>query len=248
VSGGGGSLLDTALDYDPRAHTIANARRLVSQTFAQPVREAARPRISIPEAVAREATALLRRPGATTTAARPLIGVHVSGGRAIKQWDPDRFAAVASRLIEKRNALIVLTGGPADRALVDDVKRTLPAETVVDVAGNVDLLVLAAMLEQMDLLVTGDTGPMHLATAVGTPVVAVFGPSAPARYAPTGPYDRVVRVDLPCSPCNRIRQPPDRCVGHTPDCLTAVSIEQVLDAALSTLDASAESAAVARRS
>ena len=48
----------------------------------------------------------------------------------------------------------------------------------------------------------------------------IFGPSDPARYAPRGPHDRVVRVDLPCSPCNRIRLPPARCVGHTPDCLS----------------------------
>ncbi len=81
----------------------------------------------------------------------------------------------------------------------------------------------AAILAQLDVLVTGDTGPMHLAAAVGTPVVAVFGPSDPARYATRGPADRVVRIDLPCSPCNRIRRPPERCVGHTPDCLAGVT-------------------------
>jgi ADP-heptose:LPS heptosyltransferase len=80
---------------------------------------------------------------------------------------------------------------------------------------------------------------MHLACVVGTPVVAVFGPSDPARYATRGPLDRVVRVDLPCSPCNRIRRPPARCVGHTPDCLVHVHASDVLDAALSVLDASA---------
>jgi heptosyltransferase I len=84
-------------------------------------------------------------------------------------------------------------------------------------------------------LISGDTGPMHLASAVGTPVVAIFGPSDPARYAARGPDDRVVRVDLPCSPCNRIRQPPERCAGHTPDCLTSVSVEHVVQAAASVL-------------
>jgi heptosyltransferase I len=91
-------------------------------------------------------------------------------------------------------------------------------------------------LQQLDVFVTGDTGPMHLAYTVGTPVVAVFGPSAPQRYGPTGPDDRIVRVDLPCSPCNRIRQPPSRCVGHTPDCLTGVSADAVFDVTLSVLD------------
>jgi ADP-heptose:LPS heptosyltransferase len=79
---------------------------------------------------------------------------------------------------------------------------------------------------------------MHLAAAVGTPVVAVFGPSDPVRYGPRGPHDQIVRMDLPCSPCNRIRLPPERCVGHTPDCLVFVSADRVLTAALSVLESS----------
>jgi lipopolysaccharide heptosyltransferase I len=78
---------------------------------------------------------------------------------------------------------------------------------------------------------------MHLAVAVDTPVVAVFGPSDPARYAPRGRYDRIVRVDLPCAPCNRIRHPPERCTGHTPDCLAFVTTDLVFGAARAVLDA-----------
>ena len=95
---------------------------------------------------------------------------------------------------------------------------------------------MAAVLERCDLMITGDTGPMHLAAAVGTPIVAVFGPSDPRRYAPRGPLDRVVRVDLPCAPCNRIRLPPARCTGHIPDCLASLSTDQVLTAALDVLN------------
>ena len=98
------------------------------------------------------------------------------------------------------------------------------------------LIVLAAILQRVDLLLTGDTGPLHVAGAVGTPVVAVFGPSDPTRYGPTGPLDRVVRVDLPCSPCNRIRRPPERCVGHTPDCLALVATDRVYRAVTAVLD------------
>jgi ADP-heptose:LPS heptosyltransferase len=133
----------------------------------------------------------------------------------------------------------VLTGSSADRAIVDAVKRHLPERAVVDVSGDVDLLTLAAIVARLDLLVTGDTGPMHIATAVGTPVVAIFGPSDPARYGPRGAHDRIVRVDLPCSPCNRIRLPPARCVGHTPDCLSLVASARVYDAVASVLDSSA---------
>jgi ADP-heptose:LPS heptosyltransferase len=234
-SGGGGPLLDVALDYDPRTHTTDNARRLVASVFGQMTPRGYRSALAVPSSA--HAVAAARLAGATG----PLVGVHVNGGRAIKQWDPERFGDVARRLIESARATIVLTGGPGDRTLVDQVAAMLPGR-VIDVAGDLDLLSVAAILQRLDLLVTGDTGPMHLAVAVGTPVLAVFGPSDPARYAPRGSSDRVVRIDLPCSPCNRIRLPPARCVGHTPDCLAAISADSVFTAAMSILDARREHA------
>ncbi len=172
----------------------------------------------------------------------------MSGGRLVKQWDPERFAEVARRLAVERGATIVLTGAPADRPMVDVVKAGVPAGQAIDVAGDIDLPELAAVLEQLDLLLTGDTGPMHLASAVGTPIVAVFGPSDPVRYAPSGAADRIIRVDLPCSPCNRIRLPPERCVGHIPECLTSIPAARVFDAVLSSLDQiSADSGSSASR-
>ncbi len=234
-SGGGGALLDQALDFDPRAHTSDNARRLAAAIFGSTIPIEQPPTLVVPSSAHENASRLLLH------AEPPIIGVHVSGGRAIKQWPPERFATVARRLIEYSGATIVLSGSRADRPLVETVKASLPTHKVVDVAGGLDLLTIAGVLERLDLLITSDTGPMHLAVAVGTPVVAVFGPSDPARYAPRGPFDRIIRVDLPCSPCNRIRQPPARCVGHTPDCLEAVLVEDVYTAAVSVLDRSARS-------
>jgi ADP-heptose:LPS heptosyltransferase len=230
-SGGGGALLDLALDFDTRAHTAANARRLVAAAFARAPAEPAGALLAIPERARRQADARLRpRSG-------PLVGIHASGGRDIKQWDPTRFAAVAGRLVDERGATIVLTGRAADRPLVDCIRTRLPAGHVIDVCGEPDLLVMAAVLQQLDLFITGDTGPMHVAAAVGTPIVAVFGPSDPLRYAPDGPRDRVVRIDLPCAPCNRIRLPPARCVGHMPDCLAGISADRVFEAAVEVLQA-----------
>ncbi len=232
ASGGGGPLLDLALDYDTRAHTTDNARRLVAAVFNRNVPASApTPLLVVPDEAVRKASAYV------PAGAGPLVGVHASGGRPIKQWDPERFGEVARQLIEDRNATIVLTGAAADRPLVDRLKAAIPADRVGDAAGDLDLLTLAALLQQLDLYVTGDTGPMHLARAVGTPIVSVFGPSDPARYAPRGPHDRIVRVDLPCSPCNRIRLPPERCIGHTPDCLSMLPSEAVSQAACDVLDA-----------
>jgi ADP-heptose:LPS heptosyltransferase len=234
-SGGGGPLLDGALDYDTTAHTSDNARRLVATIFDAAVPSEQPPTLVVPSEAHENAARLLMDAG------QPLIGIHVSGGRAIKQWPVERFADVARRLVDHSGATIVLSGAAADRPMVETVKSALPRNNVVDVAGHIDLLTLAGVTERLDLLVTGDTGPMHLAVAVGTPVVAVFGPSDPARYAPHGPLDRVVRVDLPCSPCNRIRLPPARCVGHTPDCLEVVTISDVFSAAVSVLEQSVRS-------
>ncbi|HSC28840.1 MAG TPA: glycosyltransferase family 9 protein [Vicinamibacterales bacterium] len=229
TSGGGGSLLDCALEYDGRAHTSSNARRLVSSAFQRAAPDSPLDLLTLPDDVRRAACVRLG-PGLQA----PLVGVHASGGRPVKQWEPEKFAEVAQRLAVERGATIVLTGSTADRALVGGIKKTIPARQVIDVSGEADLLLLAALLERLDLLITGDTGPMHLAAAVSTPIVAVFGPSDPRRYAPPGA--RIVRIDLPCSPCNRIRLPPARCKGHTPDCLAGITADAVFDAAVSVLD------------
>src|SRR5262249_8313118 len=142
----------------------------------------------------------------------------------------ERFREVAAHLVRTRSAAVVLTGAAGDRAQIDLVRRGLAEDRVLDLSTGTPLLTVAAVMQQLDLFVTGDTGPIHLAHAVGTPVVAVFGPSEPRRYAPRGLRDRIVRVDLPCSPCNRIRNPPARCAGHTPDCLEGVGTAAVIAA------------------
>ena len=225
VSGGGGSLLDIALDFDPRAHTADNALALVRAVFGATAEDPPASRLRIPAAEQTRAAALLQHLGPG-----PKAGIHVSGGRAVKQWPETRFRDVAEWLIRDRGAGVVLTGTPEDRAQVEIVRAALPPDRVADLSTGVGLLTVAAAIEQLDVFVTGDTGPMHLAHAVGTPVVAVFGPSDPRRYGPRGAHDVIVRIDLPCSPCNRIRLPPARCTGHVPDCLAGIATPPVLAA------------------
>ena len=230
-SGGGGALLTTALSYVPSDHTATNALRVVDAALppAGSVRPEARyPRLPIPDEARRAADRILSRAGP----GRLLIGLHASGGRDIKQWHMDRFAEVATPLARDLQATIVLTGTPADRALVDRVAALLPADvSVLDAAESMELSVFAALLERLRLFITCDTGPMHLAAAIGIPVVALFGPSDPGRYGPLSDRAAVVTADLWCRPCNRVRRPPDRCCGRVPDCLTAIDTPTVLRAA-----------------
>ena len=232
-SAGGGRAIDVALPYDPLAHTADNARRLVAAVLDVPPRSQPT-RLELRSAERHRARDLLAR------ARFPLIGIHVSGGRAIKQWPAERFADLAVRLARRYGGTFMLTGSSSDRGLVDPVGRALADFDVVDLVGDLDLPTLAAALEQADVLITGDTGPMHVAALVGTPVVAVFGPSDPRRYAPRDPRHTIVRIDLPCSPCNRIRLPPARCVGHTPDCLSGIDVEMVYRAVEQSLERNAQ--------
>ncbi len=230
---GGGPLLTLSVDHDPAVHTADNARHLVERVATR--LDAAVPfalradghRLPVPDDAKRRAEDRL----AAVAGARRIFGLHASGGREIKQWHPDRFGEAMATLAARHEAAIVLTGGPGDAALVAAVRTRIPVGVpILDLAGQVDLVTLAAVLARLDLFVTGDTGPMHLAAAVGTPIVAVFGPSTPLRYAPLTARSRVVRIDLPCSPCNRIRLPPQRCRGHVPDCLDGISTEMVIAA------------------
>jgi len=225
VSGGGGAVLDVRLDYDATSHTEDNALALVRAALGASSGTTPMPVLAIPDQSRAEAE---RRLAVLPDGRR--IGLHVSGGRAIKQWPDSRFRDVAEHVVRTRDASIVLTGAPGDRAQVEIVRSALPADRVLDLSEGTNLLTTAAIVQQLDLFVTGDTGPMHLARAVGTPIVAVFGPSDPRRYGPRGVRDVIVRIDLPCSPCNRIRLPPARCTGHTPDCLNGIATAQVLAA------------------
>lgn len=240
---GGGPTLTTRLRFDPTGHTAAASLALVAAAFdrdapaleaayLRPIERSQRARIVVPSAAGAVAADRL------DTAAHPLIAVHASGGRPIKQWPPERFGDVAARLASDFGATIVLTGTSGDRDLVDAVRQRIPVGArVIDLTGALDLVGLAAVLQRVSLLITGDSGPMHLADAVQTPVVAIFGLSDPRRYGPLLGGSRVVRIDLPCSPCNRVRRPPERCVGHTPDCLRGIQIEDVVHAAASVLRA-----------
>ncbi len=167
---------------------------------------------------------------------RPLIGLHPSGGRLVKQWSIARFREVAGLLQQRHDATILVTGSAADRALAAELANGLPAKPI-DLTGRLGVRETMALLERLDLFLSPDTGPMHMACAVGTPSVTVFGPSDPARYFSGGsgaPGTRhvVVRADLWCSPCNLIRKPPAECDGpEPPECLGLVSVEAVYGAA-----------------
>jgi ADP-heptose:LPS heptosyltransferase len=163
---------------------------------------------------------------------RPLVGIHPSGGRPVKQWAVERWGAVGSRLQRELGATILVTGSAADRGLAARLAQGLDTRPV-DLTGRLTVRETLSVIAALDLFLSPDTGPMHLACAAGTPSVSVFGPSDPVRYFSGGdgrPGTRhvVVRRELWCSPCNLIRKPPRECTGlDGPECLRLVEADEV---------------------
>ena len=123
---------------------------------------------------------------------RPRIALNVGAARAYKRWPPEHWLELACALLSQGHSL-VLVGDKNDAAVVAGIKEKLPlAAHVVDLSGQTTLRELAAVLAECDLVVSGDTGPMHLAVAVGTPVVALFGATDPRRHGPYGRRNTVL--------------------------------------------------------
>ena len=151
----------------------------------------------------------------------PLIAINPITKWETKLWGNQNFADLADHLIEKYNAGVIFTGSPGDLTQLQDIIFRMQCNPV-NLTGKTTLKRLAALYEKMDTLISTDTGPMHLAAAVSTPVVALFGPTAPWRTGPFGSGHQIIRADLICSPCFK-----QQC--DTMDCMKQITVQQVLD-------------------
>jgi lipopolysaccharide heptosyltransferase I len=146
------------------------------------------------------------------------VAVNPSARWETKLWGVDNYRALAQRLPRER---VVFTGSSSEANWIGRL-----AQGCLNLAGKTDLAQLAELYRRCALLITNDSGPMHIAAAVGTPVVAIFGPTDPALTGPYGKQHVVLRAGIPCSPCLK-----PYCT-HTPrmECMSLVTVEQVLAA------------------
>jgi ADP-heptose:LPS heptosyltransferase len=136
---------------------------------------------------------------------RPWIVVHPGSGDNFpgRRWPTDRFAETGARLVREFGGTLLLTGTESEAALLRELVVELAARGVrgIELGGRLELPVLVALLARADLLLSNDTGPVHLASAVRTPVVGFYGPNSPKLYGPIGADHRALYKPLPCSPC-----------------------------------------------
>jgi heptosyltransferase-2 len=157
---------------------------------------------------------------------KPLIGMNPGATYGLaKCWYPDRFRELGKRLCEKWKAHLLVFGKEEEGPIAKEILQNLENKGI-DLTGKTNLLQLAALLERCHLLATNDTGTMHVATAVGTPVIALFGSTDPSVTGPWGDGHVVVRKDVSCSPCLKRICPTDhRCMGL----ITVDEVEEVID-------------------
>lgn len=181
----------------------------------------ARAHVPVSERARKFAEEVLCAPG-------PWVALHpgVSGMGALKQWPPERFAQVARQLEASYGARVLVTWGPGEEVLAQRVARATDGSARVAPA-TVSLQELAALYQGCAAVAGSDTGPVHLAAALGVPTVALFGPKDPAIYAPwqaqTGRAARVIWKDVHCSPCGK-----RRCGNII--CMPAIGVEEVVRA------------------
>lgn len=175
---------------------------------------------SIPEEYRARAAEILRQ---HDFSAQPLLVIHPMAKWPTKEWPLENFVWLASVLMQK-GVSVVLTGSQQDEDALNEIqRRTSYPQKILNLAGQTGLKELAGIFSLANLVLTTDTGPMHLAAAVKAPLIALFGPTAPWRTGPYGNGHVVLRKSLTCSPCFK-----KKCA--TNECMNSLSVEEVLEA------------------
>ncbi len=167
----------------------------------------------------------------------PVVGINpgASYGSA-KRWLPERFAEVIISVISDLGGKIILFGGPDELEIADEIitainrikirnKIQSTGSSIMVMAGKTDLLELASLIAECDVFLSNDSGPMHMASALCVPVVAIFGSTDSTATGPYGNCTRVISKNLNCSPCIK-----RECPEGNLECMTAVSSEEVFEA------------------
>ncbi|HSN77041.1 MAG TPA: glycosyltransferase family 9 protein, partial [Anaerolineae bacterium] len=172
---------------------------------------------------------------------QPLVAIHPGSGAAVKRWRSAAWAELAARLAVDHGAQVIFTGSAGEAGLIDPVLALLAAgeplpQVPMSLAGQTSLGVLAAVYRRCTLVVGPDNGPLHLAVAVGTPTLHLYGPVDRRTFGPWGSGQRhaVVTSDWACMPCNRLDWPNHALGEH--GCLRDIAVEQVLAEAARLMD------------
>jgi lipopolysaccharide heptosyltransferase II len=154
----------------------------------------------------------------------PMVVVNAGAKSHLKRWTAEGFAGLSDRIIMECGAEVVFIGTDEDRDVVANIIKMMKNRPH-DIVGRTNLRQLASLLKRSSLVITNDSAPLHLACAVGAKVLALFGPTDPKIYGPTGEFDVSINKKLFCSPCEKA------VCAHNYECMKSIKADEVFDAA-----------------
>jgi heptosyltransferase-2/heptosyltransferase-3 len=160
----------------------------------------------------------------------PIFCIHPGAGTWVKRWQNEYWSHVADTLTDQLDAHVIFTGSDTERALISNIQNRMQHKSN-STAGDLNIQQLAALYKRSQVVLGPDSGPLHLAAAVGTPTVALFGPADPIEFAPWGAKDQHIVLTAPvgCRPCRVLDWGDDPAENHP--CVRDIAIGQVLEAA-----------------
>src|SRR6266699_6024708 len=186
-------------------------------------------RLYVDERTHLEVKLLLRQEGVESTLpGKPLIICHINSNNGqSKRWPIPYWATLIDRLVRQADAHVVLTGATADLPQIVAVTKRM-REHAINLAGKTNLTQLTALLQKADLLISGDSGPLHMGVACGTPIIGIYGPTNPSPGGPVSPDATVLRSGIWCSPWYNARDTAD-CPFYTTQCMKNITPTQVFE-------------------
>lgn len=190
------------------------------------------PHLYVDSSAQEQLAQLFEREGIVST--RPVIACHISSNNGqSKRWPIPYWAMLIDKLIRGLNAQVILTGAPDDKFLIECVSKEMQ-EQAFNLAGKTSLPQLVALLKRANMVISGDSGPMHIAAAVGTPLIAIHGPTDPTLSGPVSPKATILRSPIWCSPCYKAKDTAD-CRYFTTQCMKNILPSQVYQVLLAKL-------------
>ena len=154
----------------------------------------------------------------------PLISIVLGSRWESKNWLTQGYIHLVQHILADEALRVAMIGDAAHNTAAAEISEHIKAKALVNLVGTTSLLELAAVLKFSTLVVGPDTGPGHLAAAMGTPYISLFGPTSPIRTAPYGCEHLVVKTQLDCMPCYE-----KKCPLHTRKCMADIRVEQIVD-------------------
>lgn len=156
--------------------------------------------------------------------AEPIVVINAGAKGHLKRWTDDGFAELAGKIMDECKASVVFIGSNEDKDVVSSITKKIKGKAH-NLAGRTNIRQLASLLKRAKLIITNDSAPLHLGCAMGTRVLAIFGPTDPKKYGPTGEFDVVINKKLFCSPCE------SAACKNNHECMKLISADEICEAA-----------------